>query len=240
MRRVLSTIGFVVCFAFAATAASAQQSVNLSLGGFIPTGNQLSSGGVTGRSTDDVFVGNSDFLDFNFRDFRGVTVGGEWLVGVGDKFDVGLGLGYYNKTAPSVYFDFVNADGSEIEHDLSLRIVPFSATVRFLPLGHHDAFVPYVGAGVRVFAWHYSESGQFLANDNSIFRQTFTGSGSAAGPVILGGLRVPIGNIEPGFEVRWQSAHGNLPADQFTDQFGNPQRVDLGGVNYLFTVNFRF
>ena len=22
--------------------------------------------------------------------------------------------------------------------------------------------------------------------------------------------------------------------------FGNPQRIDLGGVNYLFTLNFRF
>ncbi len=169
-----------------------------------------------------------------------MTFGGEWLVGLGDKFDAGLGLGYYSKTAPSIYFDFVNADGSEIEHDLNLRIVPFTATVRFLPLGHRAAFVPYIGGGVGVFTWHYSESGQFLATDNSIFRSTFTGSGSATGPVILGGVRVPVGRVEPGFEVRWQSAHGDLPTDSFTDQFGNSQRVDLGGISYLFTVNFRF
>jgi hypothetical protein len=241
MRRLLSISAFVSIFGFAAAStAFAQQSVNLSIGGFFPEGNQLSTGIVSGRSDSDVLRSNSAFLDFNFRDFRGATVGGEWLVGLGDNFDVGLGLGYYSKTAPSVYFDFVNADGSEIEHDLNLRIVPFTATVRYLPLGHHDSFVPYIGGGVGVFAWHYSESGQFLATDNTIFRQTFTGSGSAAGPVILGGIRIPIGNVEPGFEVKWQSAHGNLPIEQFTDQFGQSQRIDLGGVNYLFTLNFRF
>jgi hypothetical protein len=241
MRRLLSVIAFVPMFGFAAAStASAQQSVNFSLGGFLPQGSQLSDGTVTGRSVDDVLAGNSSFLDFNFRDFRGATVGGEWLVGVGDKFDVGLGVGFYNKTVPSVYFDFVNADQSEIEHDLNLRIVPFTATVRDLPLGHHEAFEPYIGAGVGVFTWHYSETGQFLATDNTVFRSTFTGSGSATGPVILGGIRVPIGRVEPGFEVRWQSAHGNLPSDVFTDQFGSPQRIDLGGVNYLFTLNFRF
>lgn len=241
MRRSLSVFAFVSLFGVAlASTASAQQAVNFSIGGFLPQGNQLSNGIVNGRSSNDVLSENSDFLDFNFRDFRGATVGGEWLVGVGDKFDVGLGISYYSKTSPSVYFDFVNADGSEIEHDLNLRIVPFTATVRFLPLGHHDSFEPYIGAGVGVFTWHYSESGQFLATDNSIFRSTFTGSGSATGPVILGGIRVPMGSVQPGFEVRWQSAHGNLPSDSFTDQFGNPQRIDLGGVNYLFTLNFRF
>ena len=52
---------------------------------------------------------------------------------------------------PTVYTDFVNANGTEIEQDLKLRIVPFTATVRFLPLGHHDGVEPYIGAGVGVF-----------------------------------------------------------------------------------------
>jgi outer membrane protein W len=241
MRRLLSVSAFVSIFGLAvASAASAQQSFNFSIGGFLPRGNQLSDGTVTGRTEADVLASNSTFLDFNFHDFRGATVGGEWLVALGDKFDVGLGIGYYSKSTPTVYFDFTNADGSEIEHDLNLRIVPFTATVRFLPLGHHDSFVPYIGAGVGVYSWHYSETGQFLATDNTVFRDTFTGSGSAAGPVILGGIRLPLGSVEPGFEVKWQSAHANLPSDIFTDPFGGPQRIDLGGVNYLFTLNFRF
>lgn len=237
MRRLLSVIGFGAFLGLAgASVASAQQSVNVFIGGFFPQGDQLSSLNLTGRSGDDVLARNADFLDFDFRNFRGPTVGAEWLVGLGDKFDVGLGLGFYNKTTPAAYTDFTNANGSDIVQDLSLRIVPFTATVRFLPLGHHDAVVPYIGAGVGAYYWRYRESGQFLATDNSIFSGTFEGSGSATGPVILGGLRVPVGSVEPGFEVRWQSAHGNLPADQ---GFAG-SRIDLGGVNYLFTVNFRF
>src|SRR4051812_32848835 len=101
MRRLLSTGAFVSIFGLAvASTASAQQSVNFSIGGFLPRGDQLSNGlvtgrsaeDVTGRSTEDVLASNSTFLDFNFRDFRGATVGGEWLVGLGDKFDVGLGI----------------------------------------------------------------------------------------------------------------------------------------------------
>ncbi len=45
--------------------------------------------------------------------------------------------------------DFVNANGSEIEQDLKLRVVPFTATVRFLPLGHDNGIEPYIGARRR-------------------------------------------------------------------------------------------
>jgi hypothetical protein len=228
---IMLVVGFL-----ATPVASAQQSVTIFVGGFVPRGGQLDSGTVTGRSAGDELVNNSDFLDFNFRDFRGATVGGEWLVGLGDKLEGSLGISYYSRTVPAVDFDFVNANGSEIEQDLNLRVIPFTATVRYLPLGHHDGIVPYIGAGVGVMNWHYSESGQFRATDQSIFRGTFTGSGTATGPVILGSLRVPIGNLDVGGEVRWQSASGHLPGDQ-----GFPGTViDLGGVNYLLTFNLRF
>jgi outer membrane protein W len=237
MRRLFSSGFFVLLFGLsAAGSASAQQSVNLSIGGFIPRGDQVSAI-VTGRDPNDVLTANSDFLDFDFRNFRGVTANGEWLIGFADKFEGSLGIGIYNKTTPAFYDAVVNSDGSDIVQDLNLRVIPFTATVRFLPLGHHDAIVPYVGAGVGVFTWHYSESGQFVdPTDNSIFRDTFTGNGSTVGPVILGGVRIPIGRVEPGFEVRWQSAKGDLPA---SEGFAG-SKIDLGGVNYLFTLNFKF
>jgi hypothetical protein len=45
-----------------------------------------------------------------------------------------------------------------------------------------------------------------------------------------------LGQFDPGFEVRYQSATGDLPASQ---TFAGP-RIDLGGFNYLFTFNIRF
>jgi hypothetical protein len=210
--------------------ASAQQSVNLSVGGFTPRG-------LDGRSDDDVLVNNLDFLLFEVKDFNGAVLNAEWLVGFGDWIEGGLGIGWYAKTSPAIYRHFTNSDGSEIEQDLKLRVVPFSATVRILPLGREAGFQPFIGAGVGVLRYRYSETGQFIDFDDlSIFNDTFVGSGTATGPVILGGLRVPVGSVDVGFELRHQSGTDELPIEE---QFAGPE-IDLGGMNYLLTFNVRF
>jgi outer membrane protein W len=230
MRRLLSLSLMTVAFGVVPAApASAQQSLNLYVGGFVPRAEDA-------RDRNDVLVNNLNFLAFNIKDFNAPTVGGEWLVGLGDNFEGSLGVGFHTRTVPTVYLNFVNTNGSEIEQDLKLRVVPFTATVRFLPMGHHNGIEPYIGAGVGVFNYRYSESGQFLATDRTIFRDTFVGSGTATGPVILGGVRVPVGSWGVGGEIRYQSAKGDLPSDQ--DFAGS--KIDLGGFNYLFTVNVRF
>jgi hypothetical protein len=209
--------------------ASAQQSINLFVGGFVPRG-------VDARPDEDALVNDLNILDFDIKDFNGPTIGGEWLVGLGENIEAGLGIGLYSRTVPSIYRSLVNEDGSEIEQDLKLRIVPFTATVRFLPMGRHAAIQPYIGAGVAVMRYRYSETGEFVDDfDNSIFRDNFVGSGTASGPVVLGGARFPVGSIDVGGEIRYQSGKGDLPVDQFLGP-----KIDLGGFNYLLTVNFRF
>jgi outer membrane protein W len=231
MRRLISAgvVALVVLGVVGTPAASAQQQVSIFVGGFSPRS-------VDARSSDDVLVNNLDFLAFRVSDFSGPLFGGEYLTALGDNFDAGLGVGFYQRTVPTVYNDFVNANGTEIEQDLKLRVIPFTATVRWLPIGHHNGVEPYIGAGVGVFNYRYSESGQFLATDNSIFNGTFVGSGTATGPVILGGVRVPVGSWGVGGELRYQSAKGDLPVDQ--DFSGN--KIDLGGFSYTFTINIRF
>jgi outer membrane protein W len=209
--------------------ASAQQQISLSVGGFSPRSE-------TARVSDDVLVADLDFLAFRIGDFSGPLFGAEYLTALGDNFDVGFGVGFYQRTVPTVYNDFVNANGTEIEQDLRLRVVPFTASVRWLPMGHHNGVEPYIGAGVGVFNYRYSETGQFLATDGSIFRGNFVGSGTATGPVILGGIRVPVGSWGVGGELRYQAASGKLPSDQ--DFAGS--KIDLGGLSYTFTINIRF
>lgn len=239
MRRLmlsLAAVGLVGAF-IAAPAASAQQSVNFFLGGFVPT-----SADARGDHGDDVLVQNQNFLLFRIDRFTGPTVGGEYLVGLGDFFDAGLGIGFYQRTVSAADANFNNTNGSNIVADLKLRIVPFDATVRVLPLGHRAPIVPYVGAGVGIYAWRYSESGQFVdytppvSRTPPVFNATFTGSGTAVGPVVLGGVRVPIGPMAPGFEIRWQGGRGDLPSNQSF----SATKVDLGGINYLFTFDIRF
>lgn len=236
MRRLLFSLSaaLVVLGLAASPPASAQQTINLFVGGFVPHGRDARPGG-------DVLVkhlGCRECLDFRIGDFNGATVGGEWLVGLGDLFEGGLGIGLYTRGVPTVYANFTDADRNEIEQDLKLRIVPFSATIRFLPLGHHG-LEPYIGAGVGVLAWRYSEAGDFVnfADPRRIVSpEVHVGSGSETSPVILGGVRVLFGPIGVGGEVRYQSAEGTLPTNQ---KFVAPT-IDLGGFNYLLTVNIRF
>jgi outer membrane protein W len=233
MRRLLPF--FVVAVIAVPAVASAQQWVNINVGGFVPRSADARGDTVNGQS-NDVLVNNMNFLAFNIKDFNGPTIGGEYLVGLGNWFEGGLGIGLYSRTVPTVYNDFVNANGTEITQDLKLRIVPFTATVRFLPMGRHNGIEPYIGGGVGVFNYRYTETGQFLATDNSIFSGNFVGSGTERGPVILGGVRVPVGGWAIGGEIRYQSAAATLPADQ---GFAGT-KIDLGGFNYLLTVGFKF
>ena len=233
MRRFLAVAVLVLIPAV----ASAQQSLNLSLGGFSPFAEDA-------RSANDVLVNDRRFLIFNVGDLSGFAVGGEYLIGLGDKFDAGVGIGFYQRSTPAVdrFKEFENT-GDPIVADLKLRVAPMSATFRFLPLGHNDGIQPYIGAGAGVFAYRYSETGDFVADDNvTIIRGNFVGSGTAAGPVILGGVRVPVGTVGLGFELRHQSAIGNLPSDQgfATKVSGATPQIDLGGWTYSFTLNFRF
>jgi hypothetical protein len=243
MRRLmLSLMAMSVVGAFFATpSASAQQAVNFFVGGFVPAPLD-SRGDINGGVSNDVLVNNQNFLAFRFDRFHGVTFGGEYLVALGDFFDAGASIGYYQQTVPAVDANFVHPNGASIAADLKLRIVPFTATARVLPLGHRAPIVPYVGGGIAIYGWRYSESGEFVDYTPPVgrtpptFFSTFVGSGSAVGPVVVGGFKVPIGPMAPGFEVRWQGGKADLPSNQSF----SATKIDLGGINYLFTFEIRF
>ena len=236
MRRLLTSLSAVlVTSGLMAAPASAQQSLSLFVGGFAPLN-------LNARSSDDVLANNlncQECFAFRIRDFDGAMAGGDWLFGMGDNFEGGLGVGYYQRSVPSVYANFTNADNTEIQQTLKLRVVPFTATIRFVPTGRHSPIQPYIGAGVGVYAWRYTESGTFIdfsTPKRALIGGTFTGSGSATGPVVLGGVRVPLGSVSVGGEIRYQSAQGTLP----TDQGFAGSKIDLGGMTYLFVVNVGF
>jgi len=234
MRRLttaISALGLAAVF-LAPQTASAQQSLNLSIGGFVPAGED-SRGDIDGG---DVLVNNLDFLAFNVKDFKGASFGAEYIVGLTPFIDASLGIAGYRRTVPTVYADLVNVNGSEIEQDLKLRVIPFTATVRFLPVGRDAGLIPYIGAGVGVFNWRYVESGDWVDSNDDIYRDSFVGSGTATGPVILGGLRIPAGAWNIGGEVRWQKAKGDLPA---SESF-SADSINLGGWTYSATFNIHF
>jgi hypothetical protein len=213
-----------------AAPASAQvvHSVGIGAGLFAPRG-------IDSRHADDVLVENLNSLAFDIKDFRGAQVNGEWNMTFSERVELSFGAGYYSRSTPSVYADFINKNGSEIEQDLRLRIIPVSAVVRFLPVGRAGQFQPYLGGGVSVLQWRYSEVGEFVDfNDNyAVFRDRYIASGTTVAPVLLGGLRLPLGGdlYALNTELRYQFGTGDLGNNGFTTE-----KIDLGGLH--FTVGF--
>jgi opacity protein-like surface antigen len=220
----------VVCSSFASLAqpALAQQTFNVSLGYFTPRGQDA-------RVTGDVLNANRNFLEFDVKDFNGASIGGEWLFPVGRYIEAGAGVSFTRKTVPTVYSRLLNANGSEIEQELRLRMIPAALTFRVLPLGQDRGFQPYIGGGLGLISWRYSESGQFVdTRDSSIFNNSYSASGTKTGPVAMGGIRFAGDSIATGFEVRYQAAEADL-----APPFAGP-KLDLGGWSYLFTLGARF
>jgi opacity protein-like surface antigen len=218
--------------ALSADTAFAQQTFNFSLGYFVVRGEDA-------RVEGDALVENRESLLFDFDDFNSASIGAEWLVPLGEYLEAGAGIGLTTRTVDTIYDDFVHPDGSEIEQQLKLRIVPLTATVRILPLGRQSAFQPYVGGGIGVLNWRYSETGDFIdftAAGRPIFRATYSESSTAVGPIAVFGARFLAGsNMTIGGEVRYQKAEGDLD----TQDFLGP-KIDLGGFHYVATFGVRF
>ncbi|PYR76195.1 MAG: hypothetical protein DMF87_18720 [Acidobacteria bacterium] len=227
LRIALALAGIAVVL-LEARPALAQQTFNVSIGYFTLHGQDA-------RVSGDVLTANRNFLTFDVKDFNGASIGGEWLFPVGKYIEAGAGVAFTRRTVPTVYTRLVNSDGSEIQQDLRLRTIPATFTFRLLPLGQDRGFQPYLGGGLGVINWRYAESGQFVdTSTNAIFNNSYAASGTATGPVGMGGIRFAGDSVATGFEIRYQKAQADL-----APPFAGP-KIDLGGWSYLFTVGARF
>jgi hypothetical protein len=231
MRRLLLVSALFIAAGVLTPATSyAQQSFNLQLGGFVPHGEDA-------RPFDDVLRNNLDFLVFDINDFSTFNINGEWEFPLNDKISGSLGLGFNTASEPSVYLNYVEDNHTEIQQELKLRIVPFTAAIRLIPFGQRNPVQPYIGAGVGVFMWRYAESGEFVDfSDGSVFRDSFVGTGANAGPVIFGGINF-VGDV---FGAASTSATSRPKAicPPIRDSPGST--IDLGGWTYAANFKIKF
>lgn len=197
--------------------------------------------GEDARVADDTIVANLDGLAFDISDFNGGIAGADWIFPLSDWLDGSVGASFYRRTVPSVYRHVVHGSGAEIEQDLRLRMAPMTAMIRFLPGGRGGAIEPYVGGGIALVNWRYSEVGEFVDfafDPPDIFRNQYVASGNALGGVVLAGLRAPVADVWlVGGEIRYQRAEGDTDAAA-TGLLGN--KIDLGGWSANFTLGVRF
>jgi hypothetical protein len=195
--------------------------------------------GLESRVEEDVLLNdlqNFHPLLFEVKDLNSWPVGGEYLVGLGPHFEAGVGIAYSQRTAHTFYADLTRPGNVEIEQDLKLKQVPITFSGRFLFLPRGSAVEPYVGAGLVAIRYRYSEVGDFIADDLTIFPARYVKDGVAVGPTVLGGVRAPIGHWAVGTEARWQKAEGK---DLLEEGFLG-DRLDLGGWTWNFTLGVRF
>ena len=174
------------------------------VGLFSPVGNGS-------RSNTDVLKNLPSNLSFS-----GIVVGSDALFKVGEHVEIGIGVGaYYGSATQSGFTDrFFN--------------FPFTGTVRYLPLAEDAPIHPYVGGGIG------ANMALFLADVPAVAGGSLSDIAFAFGPVVLGGVRIPLGdsNIALGGEIRWQGGTGSFSGD-----FKNSE-INVGGINAVATVTF--
>ncbi len=233
--RGIAVLGTVM---LAAGPASAQvvHSLNVGGGGFWPRGFDA-------RVDGDVLIENlssGEPLLFEIGKFRGGQVFGEWNVVFDDRVEVSGGIGFYQRSVPSVYRDLINDNGFEIAQDLKLRMIPITGIVRFLPVGRPSEFQPYVGGGLTVVNWRYSEAGEFVdTTDFSVFAARYVQKSTDVGAVFVLGARVPIGGDIYGLtlEYRHQWVTGDTGG---IDNGFLGDKIDLSGGSFNIGFLIRF
>ena len=188
--------------------------------------------GEDARVEGDVLVANRelflfDFGDFNTRVVRRRVAGAAWRLSRSRRR-----LRFTIEAVDTIYDDYVRPDGSEIEQQLKLRIVPITATVRVLPLGRHAAVQPYVGGGIGIYNWRYSETGDFIDFSLPAGRSSATATRQSGTSSVRSrcSARGAARQRTVGGEVRYQKAEGDLDELDFLGP-----KIDLGGFHYLAT-----
>jgi hypothetical protein len=222
----------------AASPASAQVVQSLNVGG-----GWVWPRGFDSRVDGDVLIANlsdSEPLLFDIQRFRGGQLFGEWNVAFGNHVEVSGGFSYYQRTVPSVYRDLVNDNGFEIAQKLKLRMMPITGIVRFLPIGEPSEFQPYVGGGLAVINWRYSEAGEFVdTTDYSVFAARFVESSTDLGAVFVVGARVPIDGDVYGLTLEYRYQWGQGDTGGFENGFlGDKIDLSAGSFNIGFLIRF--
>lgn len=215
------------------TGADTRNAVTVHLGAFFPKGE-------SSRDENDTLFQNLNSLIFDFDDFKGFNLGADWTYGLTDYIEVGADISWYQSTAPSIYRDFVDDDFTEVAQDLKLRLIPITASVRFVPTGRRSTVQPYIGVGVGFINWRYSETGEFIdfEQGGEVFRANFVADGTEIAPVVLGGIRfMATDAFTVGGEVRWHKATGDTGG--LSAGFLG-EKIDLGGWTTNFSIGFRF
>jgi opacity protein-like surface antigen len=198
-------------------------------------------------------TGGNDLLDLNTRPttldrdrLDGLTGEVAYEHFLGERFNIGGNVGYYNSDTQIDELDFEIGDGEVARRNVELRIIPVEFALHFLPAGRNNAINPYVGGGVGAYVWKYREQGLFLVDPNDPtpeFRQGLaTSDNTDFGWHVEGGVRFPLSqNISLLGEAKYFQVQGDLGGtDSEIDDLFDSSRPKLDLNQMTFTGGFAF
>jgi opacity protein-like surface antigen len=207
--------------------ASADSSLDVRVGGFFP------------EAKGDIFADARELFDARKHDWRGVTGGVEFNLGIAERFELGIGVDGYSRSLDTSYRDYVRPNDTEIRQTLRLTVVPLSVSVRFVANPNRGAFTPYLVAGADAYFYEYKEEGDFIDFHDParpIFFDVFKSTGVAPGFHVGGGLRVPLGDD---FNLTGEARYNFASEVDMDDDFDR-NRIDVSGVAVTIGLNVRF
>ena len=228
-RRLLVPVVIVAALAFGAPSPASAQSITVHLGGFAPRAEDArveatscSRTSTTCSSTSTTSRGST---------WRRLPAGGH-----AQSRDRRRGRLLSATRCRAWIADFVNEDGSEIEQELKLRIVPVNDHGAVPSDGKPRGHPALCRRGDRLLAYRYSETGQFVDYDTyDIFRRKLQGQRNGGGA----------GRSSAACGCRWAASSPSAarsairgPTPTSAPTSGATSWISAG-LTYSFTMTFR-
>ncbi|MBN2346474.1 MAG: hypothetical protein JXO51_08780 [Candidatus Aminicenantes bacterium] len=205
--------------------AAFAHSMNLKFGLFVPS---LQS---------DLWEVNLQNLTFDKADMINTYYAGEYEMFLGRNASLSFEIGSYTRNVYAQYRDYTFENDAPIFQNISLRLTPIEANLKFYPMGHRYRVFPFVGAGVELVAWTYQQWGDFINFENDSVNEGFAesrrlavGLNARAGLVFRFQSRLAFA-----LEAKYQHVKGRL-----SEYFEGFAPLDLGGFSANASINFYF
>jgi hypothetical protein len=196
----------------------------------------------------EVWEENEEVFTTRIEDFNDFVWGVSFTSGLTNIVELGINADFYSATTTSEYRDYLDGWGFPILHDTTLRKLPLTVDLRFLPTGRYRANgnhgsrlrpVLYLGGGGGINFWNFEETGDFIdfaTLDLEIFPGTFGDEGIAWELHVLGGLELPLNR---GFNLLLEGRYSWSRAELGGDLAGLGE-LELGGASVFVGGSFRF
>jgi opacity protein-like surface antigen len=210
-----------------------------------------------------------DQMSFNKSDFRATLIGASYEYFATKNLSIEFSVDTYGRRKGGYYRDLVGYTFDEgdfafpadlyegdfdIAHGFNVSITPVQLSVKLMPLGRRNRFIPYVGAGVGAYFWNVSLRGSMVDfTDEWFYEDPDLGeipiygiyqtdaredTRVAFGYHAFAGLMFPIGNrVTISAEFRYHAATGKWAEDSAFVDF---EDFDLGGSALTVGLNYWF